>query len=212
MGQTLVKVSKVVEVKKAILPFGIEESIGKDGTNVAIAGAHWCRKSNLVGWIEREAVPLQQQGKLNLLVDDPKGDLIGYLSNVPKEMLDTFRAMAAWRVLYPKDDMWPETQAQWFVEALRTAGEAKEKTFRLTRQVSHAVIAVLEHRGTLLDVVDVLMGRRYASKSAREEKYWTYFDARSKSFKDQLVESGLNWLDMFIQEPLIQKLCTHPYP
>lgn len=76
------------EVKeKPILPFGPDDLIGKDGSHLLIVASTGLGKSNLFGHIERMFLPLVEKKELTLVVDDPKGDLLEYLSDYPKEML-----------------------------------------------------------------------------------------------------------------------------
>ena len=147
---------------KPILPFTLDDIVGKDGTHCVIAAAMGAGKSNLLGHIERLMIPRLNSGSLSFYAIDPKGDLLMYLTDYKEmQLFDSQRGMVGWRPLLRKAWIPVERQATWFVDSFKSAWGDEIETARLENHIFNAVVPVLANNGTMLDVVDVLYGKRF---------------------------------------------------
>jgi hypothetical protein len=103
-----------VAKQKPVFPFDPEGVIGKDGTNMLEIGDIGSGKTNAAGHIIEMFMPMVQEQKLTVVVDDPKGDMLSFLPHGITEMFDAMRAMAVWPVVTAIEGLDPANQAEWF--------------------------------------------------------------------------------------------------
>ena len=168
-------------------------------------------KSNLLGHIERLMIPRLRSGSLSFYAIDPKGDLLMYLSDYKEiQLFDSQRGMVGWRPLSRKTWIPLERQATWFVDSFKSAWGDDIETARLENHVFNSVVPVLVNNGTMLDVVDVLFGKRFPLPDKFSQMSLNIGKIsinRVRAIKLLCTESARNRLGRFVQDPLVRELC-----